>query len=467
MAMEENRQPHPRMPGLLQSLSARLLVLTIFFIMLSEILIFAPSAGRFRVTYLEERIQAGHLAILALMATPDNMVSEDLAKELLFQADAYVIGLKRPDGSKLMLDAAPPPKIDASYDLRERGFFMLIGDAFETLLQSKNRILRIVAPSAKHPQAIVEVVIDEAPMRAALIDYSSRILVLSVIISLVTAALVYLSLQWLMVRPLRRITESMMFFRDHPEDMSIAVEVTGRRDEIGVAQRELADMQGKVRDSLQQQTRLAALGIAVTKISHDLRNILTTAQLVADRLAGSDNPEVKRLTPTLLASIDRAIDLSTKTLAFVREGAPTMNRTSFRLRDLVEEVGSVLPPPANGAALWRNEVPAEIEVRGDRDQLFRVFANLGQNAVQSGASEVTVKAAQADGSATIQVSDNGPGLPPRAREKLFQPFSGSARPGGTGLGLAIARDLLRAHGGDIRLAASTAAGTQFELRLPN
>lgn len=138
MAMEENTQPHPRMPGLLQSLSARLLVLTVFFIMLSEILIFAPSAGRFRVTYLEERIQAGHLAILALMATPDNMVSEDLAKELLFQADAYVIGLKRPDGSKLMLDAAAPPAIDASYDLRDRGFFMLIGDAFETLLQTRN-----------------------------------------------------------------------------------------------------------------------------------------------------------------------------------------------------------------------------------------------------------------------------------------------------------------------------------------
>jgi signal transduction histidine kinase len=467
MATDQNQHPHPRMPGLLQSLSARLLVLTIFFVMLSEILIFAPSAGRFRVTYLEERIQAGHLAILALMATPDNMVSEDLAKELLFQADAYVIGLKRPDGSKLMLDAAPPPKIDASFDLRDRGFFMLIGDAFETLAQNRNRILRVVAPSAKHPQAIVEVVIDEAPMRAALIDYSGRILVLSVIISLVTAALVYLSLQWLMVRPLRRITESMMFFRDHPEDLSGTVEVTGRRDEIGVAQHELADMQGKVRDALQQQTRLAALGIAVTKISHDLRNILTTAQLVADRFAGSDNPEVKRLTPTLLASIDRAIDLSTKTLAFVREGAPTLNRTRFRLRDLVEEVGSVLPPPANGAALWRNEVPEGIELSGDRDQLFRVFANLGQNAVQSGATEVTVKAAQTDGIATIQVGDNGPGLPPRAREKLFQPFSGSARPGGTGLGLAIARDLLRAHGGDIRLADSTGAGTMFELRLPN
>jgi signal transduction histidine kinase len=259
----------------------------------------------------------------------------------------------------------------------------------------------------------------------------------------------------------------MMQFRDHPEAISSSIEISGRRDEIGVAQRELADMQGKLRDALQQQTRLAALGIAVTKISHDLRNILTTAQLVADRLAGSDNPEVKRLTPTLLTSIDRAIDLSTKTLVFVREGAPTLNRTQFRLRDLIDEVGSVLPPAQNGAALWHNDVPAEIELQGDRDQLFRVFANLGQNAVQAGASEVTVKAEQENGLATIRVGDNGPGLPPRARDKLFQPFSGSARPGGTGLGLAIARDLLRAHGGDIRLEASTAAGTVFELKLPS
>ena len=457
-------------PPLFRSLSSRLLVLTVFFIMLSEVLIFAPSAGRFRLTYLEERIQAGHLAVLSLLATPDNMVSAELEKELLYQTDTYIIGLTRPDGSKLMLPTNSPPaitKIDATYDLRERGFFMLIGDAFETLLQSKNRIIRVIAPSAKHPQVIIEIVIDEAPMRAALLDYSSRILVLSVIISLVTAALVYFSLQWLMVWPMRRITESMMQFRDHPEAISSSIEISGRRDEIGIAQRELADMQGKLRDALQQQTRLAALGIAVTKISHDLRNILTTAQLVADRLAGSDNPEVKRLTPTLLASIDRAIDLSTKTLVFVREGAPTLNRTQFRLRDLIDEVGSVLPPAQNGAVLWHNDVPAEIELQGDRDQLFRVFANLGQNAVQAGASEVTVKAEQENGLATIHVGDNGPGLAPRARDKLFQPFSGSARPGGTGLGLAIARDLLRAHGGDIRLEASTAAGTVFELKLPS
>jgi signal transduction histidine kinase len=456
----------PRMPSLIRSLSARLLALTVIFVMLSEVLIFAPSAGRFRLTYLEERAAAGYIAILALMATPDNMVSEDLERELLNQAGAYIIALKRPDGVKLMLEADMPPRVDASFDLRERGFFMLIGDAFETLFQADNRILRIVAPSPRHPQAIVEIVIDEAPMRMALIDYSNRILALSIVISLITAAFVYLSLQWLLVRPMRRMTESMMAFRENPEDLSRPPQVSRRTDELGVAQHELADMQAKLRAALQQKTRLAALGTAVTKISHDLRNILTTAQLVADRLAGSDNPEVKRMTPTLLSAIDRAIDLCSKTLTFTREGPPELNRQRFPLRNLIEEVGAALPAQVNGQQVLFTDIPAGIEIDADRDQLFRVFSNLGQNAVQAGATRVDVSARPSDGAILIEVVDNGPGLPPRARENLFQPFAGSARAGGSGLGLAIARDLMLAHGGDIRLARSTGDGTVFELELP-
>jgi signal transduction histidine kinase len=456
----------PRMPSLIRSLSARLLALTVVFVMLSEVLIFAPSAGRFRLTYLEERIAAGYIAILALMATPDNMVSDDLERELLNQAGAYIIALRRPDGVKLMLDADMPPPVDAAFDLRERGFFMLIGDAFATLFQSENRILRVVAPSPRHAQAVVEIVIDETPMRMALIDYSNRILALSIVISLITAAFVYLSLQWLLVRPMRRMTESMMAFRENPEDLSRPSPVSARTDEVGVAQHELADMQAKLRAALQQKTRLAALGVAVTKINHDLRNILTTAQLVADRLAGSDNPEVKRMTPTLLAAIDRAIDLCSKTLSFTREGPPELNRQRFPLRNLVDEVGAALPPQVDGQQVLFNDVPEEIAIDADRDQLFRVFSNLGQNAMQAGATRIDVDAHRTDGGIVIAIADNGPGLPPRARDKLFQPFAGSARPGGSGLGLAIARDLMHAHGGDIRLARSTGAGTTFELELP-
>ena len=79
---------------------------------------------------------------------------------------------------------------------------------------------------------------------------------------------------------------------------------------------------------------------------------------------------------------------------------------------------------------------------------------------------MAVSATQENGRLIVEVADNGPGLSPRARENLFQPFKGSTTPGGTGLGLAIARELLRAHGGELRLKESTAEGTCFQLALP-
>ena len=462
-----------RMPPLGKSLSARVLLLTIAFVMLGEVLIYAPSAGRFRLEYLQERLATAHVAVLALLATPNFMVSDSLQAELMQHAGAYVVALTRPDGVKLMMRAKTGvPPVDASYDLTQRHFFGLISDAFAALWQSGNRVIRVRGPSPKDPHAIVEVVIDEAPMRAALIDYSERVLGLSIVISLITAALVYLSLQWLMIRPMRRLTEAMVAFRDDPEDLSATIQPSRRSDEIGVAEHELVEMQAGLRAALQQKTRLAALGGAVTKINHDLRNILSTAALVSDRLTASGDPEVRRNARALLAAIDRAVELCSSTLNFTREGPPALNLSRFALSELVEEVALSLPTQADGSGPLSNHCPPELEIEADRAQIFRIIANLAQNAAQAGASLIAVKArlegnsAARDGRVVIEVADNGPGLPPRAREKLFQPFAGSARPGGTGLGLAIARELVRAHGGEIRLLASTAEGTRFAIELP-
>ena len=115
-----------------------------------------------------------------------------------------------------------------------------------------------------------------------MIDFAGRILLLSVMISLITAGLVFLSLNALMVRPMRRITASMMAFRRDPEDPAATLPQTSRADEIGMAQRELIDMQASLRAALRQKERLAALGTAVTKINHGLRNILPTAALVSE-----------------------------------------------------------------------------------------------------------------------------------------------------------------------------------------
>jgi signal transduction histidine kinase len=458
---------HLTLPPAIKSLSARVLVLTIFFVMLGEILIYAPSAGRFREQYLRERLATAHVAVLALLATPNNMVSDSLQMELLQHAGAYVIALRRADGVKLAMRARQGvPMADASFDVGRHDFFQLIGDAFVTLAQPANRILRVVGPSPKNPRENVEIVIDETPMRSALLDYSGRVLALSIVISLITAMLVYLSLQWMMIRPMRRLTEAMVAFRDNPENAQPTIRPSRRSDEIGIAERELVEMQAGLRTALHQKTRLAALGGAVTKINHDLRNILSTARLVSDRMAASGDPEVRRNARALLGAIDRAVELCTTTLDFTRKGPAALKLEQFRLAELIDEVGLTLPVAAENETLLHNNVPGDLKIEADRSQLFRVFANLAQNAAQAGAKRIEIKAERQDGMLVAQVADDGPGLAPRARDNLFQPFAGSARPDGFGLGLAIVRELVLAHGGNIRLVRSTADGTVFAVELP-
>ena len=446
-------------------LSARLLLLTIAFVMLSEIFIYAPSVGRFRLVYLKERIAAAHLASLALEVPPDKMVSASLRDELLDHAGSFGIVLRRPASKALMLSSDMPPRIDATFDLREERFFPLIGQAFVTLAGDGKRFLRVIGISPKDSSVVVETVISETPLRDAMLDYSGRILALSIVISLMTASLVYLSLHWLFVRPMRGITASMVSFRNDPEDGRRMMVPGGRGDEIGVAQRELADMQRDLRAALQQKARLAALGTAVTKINHDLRNILSTAKLVSDHMGESDDPKVRRVAPTLLGAIDRAVKLCSETLGFSRDGLPPPELSRFQLRDLLAELGAEPWEALEAGAVLDNRVGENCEVSADRTQLFRVLSNLLRNSLEAGAKTVTVSARTAGGTVEIRVADDGPGLPDKVRENLFQPFAGSGRVGGTGLGLPIARDLMRGHGGEIRLGEA-ASGTVFILSLP-
>ncbi|MCB2099307.1 MAG: HAMP domain-containing histidine kinase [Rhodobacterales bacterium] len=450
----------------LKGLSGRLLILTILFVMLAELLIWAPSISRFRKSYLEDRIAKGQIATLALEATPDYMVSRDLEDRLLYHAEVYAVAVNTHERRVLALSKTMPPAVDVTFDLRETMFPTWIGDAVSALLRTDNRVMRVIGYSAKDPGVAIEVVLDEAPMRKAMLAFSTRILQLSIAISLFTAGLVYFSLQWLLVRPMRRITRSMVRFRENPEDESRAIHPSDRSDEIGVAQRELAEMQREIRVALKQKDRLAAVGAAVSKINHDLRNTLATAMLVSDRLADIDDPEVKRVTPRLFDAMDKAVNLCSRTLNYVADTSPKMHRARFALRDLVADVGGTLPPMDGRPFAWDNRVDRAFLVEADRDELFRVFSNLGRNAREAGAARVTIESEERHGRLSVTVADNGPGLPDKARERLFQPFAGSVRRGGTGLGLVIARDILRAHRGDITLLETGPDGTTFRLDLP-
>src|SRR5260370_11113297 len=350
--------------------------------MVGEVLIFVPSVARFRMTYFENRLAAGHIATLALEASPTGRLDQGLTDKLLARVGAQGVGLYRPDRTVLKLDRADPPQSDSTIDLTHPNILRAIRGSFRTLFGHDNRLLRAPGPTPTNNGDTAEVRLEEAPLRDELWDFGIRILELSLVLSLVTAALVYLSLQWLLVRPMRRITASMIEFREDPEDASRVIAASGRRDEIGVAERELAVLQRTVRQALGQRARLAALGTAVTKINHDLRNILATARLVTDGLAASAAPEVRRIAPRLLDAIDRAVALCTRTLDFSREGPPPLAPSRFALAPLIDEIGPGLAVSEADLAI-EDTIPPALTVMADGDPLHRGFLNLARDAVEA------------------------------------------------------------------------------------
>jgi signal transduction histidine kinase len=452
-------------------LSAKLLLLTILFVMLAEVLVFVPSVSNFRRQWLMERLAAAQIASLAAEAAPGGQLPKTLRDELLEQAKVKAIAVKRADSRVLIIEMDMPDDVDASYDLRDTSWLTLIGDALMVYLAPDNRVIRVVGQPGFNPGELIDVVMEEAPLKAAMIKYGLDILGLSILISIITAALVYLSLDALLVKPMTKLTWNIVRFSERPEDPSRVISPSNRRDEIGTAERELSAMQHELSETLSQKTRLAALGLAVSKISHDLRNMLSSAQLLSDRLSTVKDPTVQRLVPKLLASLDRAIRLCARTLDFGQAQEMPPRRKRFPLAPLVSEVGDSLGLPRPNLIDWKSEISQELEVDADRDQLFRVLSNLCRNAVQALESgnnpgEIAVTARREGAVTIIEVADTGPGVPEKARANLFKAFQSVARKGGTGLGLAIAQELVHAHGGQIALVGKE-GGATFRVTIPD
>ncbi|MCH9807004.1 MAG: HAMP domain-containing histidine kinase [Alphaproteobacteria bacterium] len=478
----------------------KLLVLTTAFVMLAEVLIFVPSVANHRHNWLNDRLMAAHLAALAAEAAPGRTLAPMLRHELLRTAAVKAVAVRHDGRRTIVLPPTEAMTIDAHFDLspvKGRSYFTAIRDNLElvaeslaALVRSDNRTLRVTGPIPDKENSLIEIVIPEAPLREALLLYGRNILFLSIIISLFTAALVYIALSSLLVRPMTRITDNMLRFAQDPEDASRIIEPSTRGDEVGIAERELASMQRQLSQLLLQKNRLAQLGLAVSKINHDLRNMLANAQLISDRLTTLPDPTVQRFAPKLIASLDRAIDFCNDTLKFGRAQEAAPRRQLMLLRPLAEEVGDGLGLPREGSIDWRLDIDPALRVDADHDHLYRVLSNLCRNAVQAleaaaapplnakpgsntappppqtPLSEVAISAQRDGRRVTIEVRDNGPGIPPRAREHLFKAFQSSQRRGGSGLGLAIAQELVTAHGGSIQLLEN-GPGAAFRLIIPD
>jgi len=467
-AASEKGRASRHVPGL----SAKLLLLTILFIMLAEVLVFVPSVSNFRRQWLTERLAAAHIASLAAEAAPGGQLPPMLRDELLDRAKVKAIAVKHADSRVLIIEMDMPAEIDASYDLRNASWLDLITDALMVYVTPAERVIRVVGDPGRDQGEFIEVVMGEAPLKAAMIRYGLDILGLSILISIITAALVYLSLDALLVKPMTKLTWNIVRFSERPEDPTRVIAPSSRRDEIGTAERELSTMQKELAETLSQKSRLAALGLAVSKISHDLRNMLSSAQLLSDRLITVKDPTVQRLVPKLIASLDRAIRLCAHTLDYGQAQETPPRRKRFALAPLVTEIGDSLGLPRPKLIDWTVEVEEELEVDADRDQLYRVLSNLCRNAVQALESEgespgEILLAAGREGAVTvIEVADTGPGVPEKARAHLFEAFQSVARKGGSGLGLAIAAELVQAHGGQIALVKNE-GGATFRVTIPD
>ncbi|MDG3041699.1 sensor histidine kinase [Roseicyclus marinus] len=453
------------------SLSGRFLILTIIFVMLAEVFIFVPSVARFREDYLLARLERAQIASLALLAT-DGMISEELERELLDNAEVLNVVLRRDAVRQLILSSDGMPAIAATYDLRDPAPWVLMRDALARLANPEPEVIRVIGQPVRDAGLLIEITMPSEPLRMALIDYGLRILALSAVISIFTALLLFVSVRRLMVTPIRRLVGAMMRYAEAPSDATRIIRPQGRVRELRNAEDALLSLQTELTGALKQRERLAQLGEAVAKISHDLRNMLSVATLVADRLEASNDPTVRRIAPRLVNSLNRAINLTEATLAFGRAEEPPPKLDRVALRPLVEDVVENDRLSADSAQIaYLCEVPSGVTVRADSEQLHRVLSNLVRNArqaiVASGAAgEIRIGGAETADGWMISVCDTGPGLPQKARDHLFKPFHGAARKGGSGLGLAICAELVRGHGGRLELAESTEQGTRFEILLP-
>jgi len=449
------------------SLSGRLLLLTILYVMITQVLIFVPSVGREHRRLLDAHIESAQIAILPFTEPSGEQLSPQLRAQLLTRADASAVLLPRPDQRELFLVTDMPAHVDVTIDLRRGGIFADMVNAMDCLIAGGMRVLHVIAPTRIKGANAVEIILSEDQIHRDLVDYAWRVVLFAVFVSIVTALLVFVSLYLVLVRPMRRITRAMVSFHANPEDASRIVVPGTRADEIGIAERELASMQQDIYASLQQRARLAALGTAVAKIQHDLRNILSSAQLASDQLAKSEDPSVQRLARRLVSSIDQAVALATNTLRYGRADENPPQRKRIGLKPIVVEA---IETAQHENIAMKDDVSSDIEIDADASLLFRILLNLLRNACDALAvhgGEIVVSAKREDTRVVIDIADNGSGVPSAIRERLFQPFAGSVRPGGTGLGLAIARDLARAHGGDVMLVSTGESGTRFRVEIPD
>lgn len=456
-------------------LTGRLILLLCSFALAAELLIYVPAVAAFRRGWLSERLMGAQMIGQALTGRPPETLSGKVEERLVAAIrGARAIGVRASDARWVLADGGrePPPVLN-EVDLREAPWHGSWRGLLRTLSARSRDLTRVTGPGLTDPTTSVELIFDESVLRAEIVDFTVRFVAVSLGLAATLTALLYAALHASVVRPLRRMAANLASFSDDPLDATRVLEPSGRPDEIGRAEEALARMETTLAQALRRNLHLADLGLAVSKINHELRNMLATSQLIVDHLLRVDDPDTRRIAPRLVRTLGRAIEYCNVTLSHGRAGEPLPTRRRLRLKPLLLQQLDLVAAPTEHAVAFVIEVPDELSVHADPDQLARIVSNLVSNSVEAFARAETSSArfvVSAEGGSkgiAIRLADNGPGIPELLRSRLFHPFQASTRSGGTGLGLSVAEELARLNGGSLTLDATGPQGTTLLLTLPH
>jgi len=444
--------------------------------MLAEMLLFIPSVALHRQGWIDDRAEQAGLMAQALTGVPNYQASESLTKQ--FMEDTYVAQMSaKSDDIKRFLLGEPPAEIGRmiELDLRKPNRIPSLIAPLQDVFSGRQDVLRVIVNSPVEGQETLELLILRHNLRMELLDYLLNILWLSLIIAIITGSLIYLAMSAMIIRPVEQLAEDMTAFREDPERRRNIQSRSKRQDEIGQLQREFTDVKQSQRAAFRQRERLAGLGLAVAKINHDLRNVLASALLISDRLSMNPDEKMATMGERLTRTVERGIGLTEDVLSYSKAETADPQIQDTRIAFTVGEAAADVIAQFPGTQ-FRNVIPTELMVQTDPDHAYRIFHNLFRNAAQAMAAHdgpvrrLQVNAEILDGLAELRISDTGPGLPERAKDNLFQAFSGahahSANTKSTGLGLSISKELAKAQGGDLNLMSSDESGTRFLLTLP-
>ena len=459
-------------------LAARVLAVTIGFVFLAMGLFYVTRLTAHREMWLHGKITGAQTTVEAFGLAGPTPPPQDLSQKILRSVQVKWLAVETPAGRREFVIAGGPPAGAETIAADEDSYLESMAATFHALFAAPGTVVKLSAPAQANEPAI-EFAFDETPLIQSLRRVSGNFLTISLTIAAVVICVLWAALWRMVLQPVRRLTSNIIAFGESPQDASRVIAPTGRGNEIGRAEAALAVMQRSLAHELAQGKRLAELGMAVARINHDLRNILSAAQLISDRLATIPDPLAQRLAPRLVATLDRAIQFCQSTLTYGASRELPPSRRPFDLSELVSQVVESAKAENDAAIDYNIDIPPRFCVYADPDHTLRVLENLSRNAAQAlmtkGATDgrpkaIRFAAIRTDGLALVEISDTGPGFPADQSERIFEPFHKSTSDAGAGLGLAIAADLVTRNGGAITLAPAKAddfyCGARFLIKLP-